>query len=69
MYFKLLHDLSDEDITFLITADHGNCDEMEYDDGLPHTSHSSAMVPFILVNWKLKGEMGTGKSVNKLFTL
>ena len=66
---KLLHDLSDEDITFLITADHGNCDEMEYDDGLPHTSHSSAMVPFILVNPKLKGKTPTDRLVKKSYAL
>lgn len=39
----------EDDISMLITADHGNCDEMEYPDGLPQTSHSKADVPFILV--------------------
>ena len=27
---------------------------MEYEDGLPHTSHSKSVVPFILVHPKLK---------------
>jgi 2,3-bisphosphoglycerate-independent phosphoglycerate mutase len=38
-----------DDITMLITADHGNCDEMVYPDGLAQTAHSNADVPFILV--------------------
>jgi 2,3-bisphosphoglycerate-independent phosphoglycerate mutase len=33
----------------LITADHGNCDEMKYQDGSPQTSHSKANVPFSLI--------------------
>lgn len=37
------------DITMLITADHGNCDQMVYPDGSPHTSHSNAKVPFVLI--------------------
>lgn len=32
----------------IITADHGNADIMEYEDGTPHTSHTTALVPFIL---------------------
>ncbi len=32
----------------IITADHGNADIMEYEDGTPHTSHTTAIVPFIL---------------------
>lgn len=32
----------------IITADHGNADIMEYDDGSPNTAHTTAIVPFIL---------------------
>ena len=39
----------ENDISMLITADHGNCDQMVYDDGTPHTSHSNANVPLCLV--------------------
>lgn len=44
-------------ITMLITADHGNCDEMVYPDGTPQTSHSKANVPFALVqkDWENGG--------------
>lgn len=43
-----------ENITMLITADHGNADQMAYDDEGIHTSHSDAEVPFCVVNPKLK---------------
>jgi len=33
----------------LLTADHGNADQMVYPDGSPHTSHSGADVPFVLI--------------------
>lgn len=39
----------EQDIVMLITADHGNCDQMVYPDGSPQTSHSNALVPFALV--------------------
>ncbi|BCV20193.1 2,3-bisphosphoglycerate-independent phosphoglycerate mutase [Moorella sp. Hama-1] len=34
----------------LITADHGNAEEMREPDGEPHTAHTSNLVPFILVD-------------------
>jgi 2,3-bisphosphoglycerate-independent phosphoglycerate mutase len=43
-----------QNIALLITADHGNCDQMEYADGSPQTSHSDAPVPFCLIHPKLK---------------
>ena len=39
----------------LIFADHGNADKMIADDGSPHTAHTTAPVPLILV-----GETGRG---------
>ena len=33
----------------LITADHGNADKMLAEDGSPHTAHTTARVPFVLV--------------------
>lgn len=45
------------DTTFLITADHGNADEMiNPDTGEPNTSHTSAPVPLILSGPKYKKE-------------
>ncbi|MBD66367.1 MAG: phosphoglycerate mutase (2,3-diphosphoglycerate-independent) [Halobacteriovoraceae bacterium] len=36
-------------IAMLVTADHGNCDQMRYEDGSTQTSHSNSDVPFVLV--------------------
>jgi len=42
--------------TLLITADHGNSEQMiDYDTGEPHTAHTCNPVPFILVDDALKG--------------
>lgn len=40
----------EENITMLITADHGNCDQMIYENGAPHTSHSKAPVPLHFIS-------------------
>ena len=42
------------DVTMIITADHGNSDQMNYEDGSPHTSHTGSPVPFSLFHPKLK---------------
>ncbi|MBI2982255.1 MAG: 2,3-bisphosphoglycerate-independent phosphoglycerate mutase [Deltaproteobacteria bacterium] len=43
--------------TLIITADHGNCEEMIDKKGGPHTAHTTNKVPFILVNdsYKCRG--------------
>jgi len=51
---ELIEYTLNHNITMCITADHGNCDQMVYPDGSPHTSHSGALVPFIVVNKELK---------------
>ena len=33
-----------------VTADHGNADKMVAADGTPHTAHTTALVPFVLVD-------------------
>lgn len=33
-----------------VTADHGNADKMLAEDGSPHTAHTTAQVPFLLVD-------------------
>jgi len=45
-----------KDITTLITADHGNADNMVHEDGTPHTAHSDAKVPFIICHPKLRNK-------------
>lgn len=46
------------DVTMILCADHGNADQMKYDEGGVHTSHSSAEVPFCLIHQNLKGKKG-----------
>lgn len=36
----------------IVTADHGNAEKMQYEDGNPHTAHTSNDTPFILVAQK-----------------
>ena len=38
--------------TCLVTADHGNAEQMSFDDGSPCTSHTTNLVPFVLVGEK-----------------
>jgi len=53
-------------IAMIITADHGNSDQMVYADGSPHTSHSNSMVPFILMHKDLEGQkLESNESVNE----
>jgi 2,3-bisphosphoglycerate-independent phosphoglycerate mutase len=60
----------EEDIAMLITADHGNCDQMVHPDGSPHTSHSNAQVPFILVHKDLENvKIHTKKDDNALMDI
>lgn len=52
---QLLDKCQENGITLLLTADHGNSDQMVYDDGSPHTSHTGAPVPFVAYHPTLKG--------------
>ena len=53
---KLKEVCAKENIAMMLTADHGNADEMEYTDNSPHTSHSKAKAPFALVHESLKNQ-------------
>lgn len=44
----------------LIIADHGNADCMIKEDGSPHTAHTTALVPVILVNYPDKVHLKDG---------
>ena len=39
-----------EDVRVLVTADHGNCDELMFPNGSPNTQHSMNDVPLVLVD-------------------
>ena len=56
---RSLYELSfQKDILLVITADHGNCEEMIREDGKPHTYHTTNKVPFIVCDKKYKVEDG-----------
>lgn len=51
---KLRQKCAEQNITMIITADHGNADQMIYEEGGQHTSHSDSEVPFCVVHPKLR---------------
>jgi 2,3-bisphosphoglycerate-independent phosphoglycerate mutase len=51
---RLMDLCKQENITMIITADHGNSDQMVYENGDMHTSHTEAPVPFVVFDSKLK---------------
>jgi 2,3-bisphosphoglycerate-independent phosphoglycerate mutase len=53
---RLVDTCAKENVTMIITADHGNSDQMMYENGDIHTSHTEALVPFIVVDPKLKNQ-------------
>jgi 2,3-bisphosphoglycerate-independent phosphoglycerate mutase len=57
---KVVEAVWQTDGTAMITADHGNAEQMKMPDGSPHTSHTLNEVPFILA-----GKALTGKTLSK----
>ena len=53
---RLLKKCEESNVTLLLTADHGNSDQMAYPDGSPHTSHTNSPVPFSVFHKDLKGK-------------
>ena len=54
-----LYELSfQKDILLIITADHGNCEEMIDKKGKPHTYHTTNEVPFIVCDKKYQVKDG-----------
>jgi len=51
---KLLENIDLEEYTVIITADHGNCEQMINDDGTVNTSHTTNLVPFIILDKNIK---------------
>ncbi len=52
---QLMKKCAEKGVTMLLTSDHGNSDQMSYNDGTPHTSHTGSAVPFAVFSSKLKG--------------
>jgi 2,3-bisphosphoglycerate-independent phosphoglycerate mutase len=51
---KILDNISLDEYTMIITADHGNCEVMRNKDGSVNTSHTTNKVPFIITDKRLK---------------
>jgi 2,3-bisphosphoglycerate-independent phosphoglycerate mutase len=51
---RLMKKCAEENITMLVTADHGNADQMCYENGDIHTSHTDSKVPFVIFDSRLK---------------
>lgn len=51
---KILDNISLDEYTLIITADHGNCEVMKNKDGSVNTSHTTNKVPFIITDKRLK---------------
>jgi len=59
---KVVKAINSKKGNLLITADHGNCEQMiDYKTGEPHTSHTTNPVPLILVTENKNLKIKTGK--------
>lgn len=59
---KVVKELGNKGGILLISADHGNCEQMiDYKTGEPHTSHTINPVPLILVTEKKTFKLKSGK--------
>ncbi len=47
---RVIEAANDKGYKTIVIADHGNADRMKEADGSPHTAHTTARVPFIVVN-------------------
>jgi 2,3-bisphosphoglycerate-independent phosphoglycerate mutase len=46
--------------TLIITADHGNCEQMiDYTTGEPHTAHTTNPVPFVVANFQTEKKLSS----------
>ena len=61
IFGKILENISLEEYTIIVTADHGNCEVMRNKDNSINTSHTTNVVPFIITDKSLKlidGKLG-----------
>lgn len=66
---KLQKKCEEQNVTMILTADHGNADQMVYEEGGVHTSHSDSEVPFCVVNPKVKDQKVEVSSASKILAL
>lgn len=58
---KLVLKAQEKNYTILLTADHGNADNMINEDGSPNTQHSLNLVPLFLISKSFNGKLKSGK--------
>ena len=51
---KIINNIDLDEYTVIITADHGNCEQMINDDGSINTAHTTNLVPFIILDKNIK---------------
>lgn len=62
---KVVDAIAQKQGVVLVTADHGNADKMFEADGSPHTAHTTALVPLVLVDYS-DGGFSLEETVGKL---
>jgi 2,3-bisphosphoglycerate-independent phosphoglycerate mutase len=58
---KVVEEAMKHDYTIMLTADHGNADNMVNSDGSPNTAHSKNLVPLYCIDNKISRRMKPGK--------
>ena len=66
---QLVKKCEEMNVTMLLTADHGNADQMIYEEGGQHTSHSDAEVPFCIYHSRLRDHAIMVNQENKIMAL
>ena len=66
---RLFKTCEEQNVTMLLTADHGNADQMVYEEGGQHTSHSDSDVPFCVVHPKLRDQNIMVSTESKILAL
>ena len=51
---RIIDNIDLSEYTVIITADHGNCEQMINDDGSINTAHTTNLVPFIILDKNIK---------------
>jgi 2,3-bisphosphoglycerate-independent phosphoglycerate mutase len=51
---KIINNIDLSEYTIIITADHGNCEEMINEDDTVNTAHTTNLVPFIILDKNIK---------------
>ena len=51
---KIINNINLDEYTVIVTADHGNCEQMINDDDTINTAHTTNLVPFIILDKNIK---------------